>query len=218
MRRLSVWLTIALVRLAIVPAQLVHAGGGEFRITVVDADSGDPLPCRMHLKNAKGAAQKAARMPFWHDHFVFPGKLKLKLPKGTYSFELEHGPEYADRKGYFTIEDGADDGQAIDMKRSVDMAAEGWWSGDLHIHRSDKDIRLLMQAEDLHVAPLITWWNDKNAWKGTPLPKEPVVRFDGNRIYDLLGGEDERGGGALLFFNLAAPLDLAGSAPSIRHP
>ncbi len=173
------------------------ASGGEFRINVVDAKTGEPLACRIHLKNAKGQPQKAGRMPFWSDHFVFPGKVKLKLPRGNYSFELEHGPEYTDRKGYFTIEDNADDEQVIEMTRSVDMADEGWWSGDLHIHRSEKDIRLLMEAEDLHVAPLITWWNDKTAWKGKDLPKEPVVRFDENRIYDLLGGEDERGGGAL---------------------
>ena len=178
---------------------LLAAGGGEFRITVVDAQTREPIACRMHLKNVKGVAQKAARMPFWNDHFVFPGEVKLRLPRGNYTFELDHGPEYTDRKGYFTIEDNADDEQVIDLKRTVDMAAEGWWSGDLHIHRLEKDIRLLMEAEDLHVAPLITWWNEKNAWKGKPLPKEPVVRFDGNRIYDLLGGEDERGGGARCF-------------------
>ena len=76
---------------------------------VVDADSGEPIACRMHLKNAKGQPQKAGAMPFWKDHFVFPGKVKFKLPKGTYSFELERGPEYVDRKGYFTIDDFADD-------------------------------------------------------------------------------------------------------------
>ncbi|HEY4313560.1 MAG TPA: hypothetical protein VGN12_29175 [Pirellulales bacterium] len=192
-------------------SKLLATNGGEFRITVVDAQTREPIACRLHLKNAKGAPQKAARMPFWNDHFVFPGNVKLRLPRGNYTFELDHGPEYTDRKGYFSIEDNADDEQVIDLTRSVDMAGEGWWSGDLHIHRSEKDIRLLMQAEDLHVAPLITWWNEKNPWKGKPLPKEPVVRFDGNRIYDLLGGEDERGGGALLFFNLANPLDLSGS-------
>jgi hypothetical protein len=64
------------------------ANGGEFRINVIDAKTGDPLACRIHLKNAKGQPQKAARMPFWSDHFVFPGKVKLKLPRGNYSFEL----------------------------------------------------------------------------------------------------------------------------------
>ncbi|HVU90175.1 MAG TPA: CehA/McbA family metallohydrolase [Pirellulales bacterium] len=209
-RRLFLSLAVVLVVNA-AGMTLLAAGGGEFRITVVDAQTREPIACRMHLKNVKGVAQKVARMPFWNDHFVFPGEVKLRLPRGNYTFELDHGPEYTDRKGYFTIEDNADDEQVIDLTRAVDMAAEGWWSGDLHIHRAEKDIRLLMEAEDLHVAPLITWWNEKNAWKGKPLPKEPVVRFDGNRIYDLLGGEDERGGGALLFFNLAAPMDFSGA-------
>jgi hypothetical protein len=212
MRRFVVLIVCAIVCVAMAPPRRAHAFiGGELRINVVDADTREPIACRMHLKNAKGVAQKAARMPFWNDHFVFPGNLKLKLPRGDYSFELERGPEYLDRKGHFTINDYADDEQVIDLKRAVNMADEGWWSGDLHIHRTEKDIRLLMQAEDLHVAPLITWWNDKNPWQGKPLPTEPVVRFDENRIYDLLGGEDERGGGALLFFNLAAPLEIAGA-------
>ncbi|MBI2823895.1 MAG: hypothetical protein HYX69_04285 [Planctomycetia bacterium] len=186
------------------------AAGGELRVTVVDTETGKPIACRMHLKNAKGAPQKAPGAPFWRDHFVFPGKIALKLPKGTYTFELERGPEYVDRKGHFTINDGANDEQEIDLKRAVDMAAEGWWSGDLHVHRPAAEIRLLMQAEDLHVAPLITWWNERNLLPDGRPPKQPVVRFDGNRIYDLMGGEDERGGGALLFFNLKEPLPLVG--------
>jgi len=68
-----------------------------------------------------------------------------------------------------------------------------------------------MEAEDLHIAPLITWANDKSAWTKLPLPKDPVVRFDNNRYFDLLGGEDERGGSSLLFFNLKEPLELPGA-------
>lgn len=192
-------------------AQLALASGGQFRITVVDAATGEPIACRMHLKNGAGKVQKVSRVPAWQDHFVFDGKLTLKLPKGAYTFELERGPEYLDRKGHFVIEDFADDEQVIEMHRAVDLAKEGWWAGDLDVHRSEKDVKLLMMAEDLHVAPLVTWTNDKNAWAKTPLPKDPIVRFDTNRYYDLLGGEDDRGGSALLFFNLKEPLELPGA-------
>jgi hypothetical protein len=192
-------------------AQHALASGGQFRIFVVDADTGEPIACRMHLKNANGKVQKVPRVAMWQDHFVFDGKLTLKLPKGTYNFELERGPEYLDRKGQFEIQDFADDEQAIEMHRAVDMAKEGWWAGDLDIHRTEKDIKVLMQAEDLHVAPLITWTNDKNAWAKLPLPKDPIVKFDSNRYYDLLGGEDDRAGSALLFFNLKSPLELPGA-------
>jgi hypothetical protein len=88
------------------------------------------------------------------------------------------------------------------------MKKEGWWSGDLHVHRDPQDMPLLMLAQDLHVAPVITWWNDRNAWSDRPVPAEPLVQFDENRFYHLLAGEDEREGGALLYFNLERPLTL----------
>jgi hypothetical protein len=88
------------------------------------------------------------------------------------------------------------------------MASKGWWSGELHVHRSAKDIELLMQAEDLHVAPIITWWNGSNKWKNTQVPKTRVVSFDRNYFYDLLGGEDERNGGAFMYFNMSEPIDI----------
>jgi hypothetical protein len=70
------------------------------------------------------------------------------------------------------------------------------------------------------VAPVITWWQGRkayrNLWIGTGAdaerpPADPLVRFDGDRYYQVMAGEDERGGGALLYFNLSRPLNLAGS-------
>ena len=34
---------------------------------------GQPLPCRIHLMDEQGAAQRAPDLPFWRDHFVCPG-------------------------------------------------------------------------------------------------------------------------------------------------
>ena len=64
-----------------------------------------------------------------------------------------------------------------------------------------------MAADDLHVAEVITWQNDKSPWGGQ-LPKQPLVRFDGNRYYHLLGGASARSGTELLLLNLPAPLKL----------
>jgi len=189
------------------------AGGGELKLTVLDPETGNPMPCRMHIANEKGKPQRAGRAPFWHDHFVLPGTIKLKLPKGTYQFVIERGPEYLDRNGYFVINNLAKDEKVVDLNRAVNMAEEGWWSGDLHIHRPVKDIELLMQAEDLHVAPLVSWSNAKNEWAKREPPAEHVKQFDKNRYYDLLAGEDERAGGELLFFRLPKPLDLSETQP-----
>jgi hypothetical protein len=94
------------------------------------------------------------------------------------------------------------------MERFVEMKKEGWWCGDLHIHRPLKDIELLMRAEDLHVAPVITWWNKTNTWAEAEVPESLLTQFDTNRFYHRMGGEDEREGGALLYFNLDKPLPI----------
>ncbi len=184
---------------------------GEFEIRVVDADTGEFLPVRMHLRDPRGRPVHPPQTPFWKDHFAVPGRIILQLRPGKYTFEMERGPEYKIRSGHFTITRGDADSHEVTMERFVDMKSEGWWSGDLHIHRPADEIEQLMQAEDLHVAPVITWWNERNAWAKKAPPNPLLVHFDKNRWYHLMAGEDERGGGALLFFNLSAPLPITGS-------
>ncbi len=202
---LAPWLSVA---------QPATAGpGGQFRIEVVDRETGEPIACRMYLTNAAKKPLKAPNVPYWHDHFVFSGGITLKLPKGEYDFEIERGLEYLNRIGHFTMDDFSKDKKEVDLKRFVDMAAEGWWSGDLDVRRPAKDLQLLMEADDLHVVELITWPNGKSLLPKTSLSDDPLVRFDGNRYYHLAGGIDERAGGTLLFLNLKKPLDLAGFEP-----
>jgi hypothetical protein len=194
------------------------AATGELEVRVVDAESGQPLAARMHLKDAKGKPVKPPKVPFWKDHFVFNGVIVLELNTGMYTFELETGPEYRIQTGYFQIDRGATDTKSVSMSRFVDMKKEGWWSGDLHIHRAPEDMDLLMRAEDLHIGPVITWWNDASVWKDAPPPAEPLREIDGNRFVYTMAGEDEREGGALLYFGLPRPLPIAGSAREYPSP
>jgi hypothetical protein len=168
------------------------------------------VPCRVHLKEAGGKVVKAAGLPFWHDHFVCPGQASLELTAGDYAYELERGPEYTAVAGKFTVASGVALALTNELRRLTDLAAEGWWSGDLHVHRDPAQAELLLAAEDLHVAQFITWWNKNNTWAGQPLPANPLRRFDGPRFAHVLAGEDEREGGALLYFNLSAPYDITG--------
>jgi hypothetical protein len=193
-------------------------GDGQLEIRAVDKSTGDPLAARMHLKDAAGKPVRPPDVPFWRDHFVFDGKIVLELPPGRYTFEIEHGPEYKLVTGNFTIARGATDNKTVPLERYVDMKKEGWWSGELHIHRPPADIELLMRAEDLHVGPVITWWNNRNLWQDKPLPDKPLVRFDGDHFYRVLAGEDEREGGALLYFNLSKPLAISGSSREFPSP
>lgn len=187
----------------------------EFEFRVVDKDLAKPIAARMHLKDAQGKPVKPPNVPYWRDHFVFQDTIRLDLPPGDYTFELERGPEYRSASGRFTIEKGVRGSKEIALSRVIDMSRSGWWSGDLHMHRDPEEIELHLLAEDLHIGPVITWWNNAQVFKGGP-PPQTRVKFDQDRFYDLLAGEDEREGGALLYFNLSKPLPLRGAKR--EHP
>jgi len=220
LRRRLLQSVAALILTALIcpPALDLWAATGRLEITVVDKDTRKPIPCRIHLKRANGKPWKAERMPFWQDHFVFPGDITLKLPLGGYTFVLERGPEYVDCTGNFTINNFADDSKQVELQRFVDMSKEGWWSGDLDVHRPPSDIQLLMEADDLHVVPLTTWWNDTSDWTGKPLPKSLLLSFDGDRYCQIMSGGQQRAGGTLLFLNLVAPLLLRDASPEYPSP
>lgn len=188
------------------------------RVTLDIRENGQPVPCRVHLKDEKGQPVGAPGLPYWRDHFVCPGSVSLDLPPGRYTYEVERGPEYRPATGEFTVPLAGEAKLRATLKRLLDTAADGWWSGELHVHRPVTDIELLMRAEDLHAATLITWWNNQNLWANKDLPTEPVVRFDANRAYEVMGGEDEREGGALLFSHLNRPLALSGSSREYPSP
>jgi hypothetical protein len=199
-------------------ACFIAAHGAEVHFTVRDFDTGKLLPCRIHMKDGAGKPIRPKGLPFWHDHFVCAGVAELDLAPGTYPFEIDRGPEYLLTTGSLSVAESGGNTVTNRLRRLVDLTRENWWSGELHVHRPPADIELLMQAEDLHVAPVITWWNNQNAWANRPQYTNPVVRFDGDRFYHLMGGEDERGGGALLYFNLSRPLDIAGAKREYPSP
>jgi len=169
---------------------------GKLLLKVVDEKTQEPIPFRIHLRSEKQVPVKILPLPFWVDHLSSTPSLELDLTKGNYFFEIEHGPEYVDGKGYFTINDGADDEKTVSLKRAVDMAADGWRSADFDVRRPPREIELAMLADDLRVVPLVTWNNRKSEWTKVKFPPSPIVKFDdAKRLYDLSGGADDRSGG-----------------------
>jgi hypothetical protein len=178
----------------------------------------DAVPCRIHLADSTGKPQQAPGLPFWKDHFVCGGRATLELAPGAYTYQIERGPEYQRVGGQIALELGHPQTAKIVMKRIADLRKEGWYSADLHVHRPPRDVPLLMQAEDLDVAPVITWWNKNSLWKDQPMPDTLLRRVDGSRFYHLMAGEDERQGGALLYFNLDKPIDIATATAEYPSP
>lgn len=195
------------------------AGKGELELRAVDKETGAPIAIRMHLKDPKGKPVKPPKVPMLGDHFILEGTLVLKLGEGTYTFEAERGPEYKIRSGSFIIERMATDNHPIVMERFIDMAKEGWWSGDLHLRREEANIKPLLLSEDLHVAPVLSWDIQADSVKKGPAKEEEEKEasskektsstepqtFGDKRMYSFASGADDRFGGKLLFLNVARP-------------
>src|SRR5581483_4593626 len=175
MRRVLVGLTFTLVTVIVPAAALATAreGSGSVRLRIVERKAGQAalVPARVHLTNAAGKPILAPGLPGWRDHFNCDGDVRLDLPGGRYRYVVERGPEYRRASGKITLAEGEDREQEVVLTRLIDRAALGWYSGETHVHRPLGDIPLLLRSEDLHVAPVLTVWNQTNAWKDRPLPE-----------------------------------------------
>jgi hypothetical protein len=199
----------ALVVLWLVTAVLAatRADSGTLMFSVVDPSKG-VLPCRIFLKDSKGRSIRPPGLPFWRDHFDCLGRVDLEVPTGRYTYEVERGPEFRRRAGAVTVAASGRASVAVVLTRLADMAAEGWYSGDLHTHRPVSDMPLIVQADDVHIAPVITWWNHRGVGTANRADAQTQFRVGKDRFYEILAGEDERDGGALLYFGLKRPLPI----------
>jgi hypothetical protein len=88
---------------------------------------------------------------------VCSGTAQLQLSPGDYTYGVERGPEYRSSSGKFKVPSNELVKVSVQLERIADLAMEGWWSGELHVHRPIAEMEQLMRAEDLHLAPVITW-------------------------------------------------------------
>lgn len=183
----------------------------------ISGDRGTPLPCRIHLQGPDGKPVQVDGLPFWHDHFVCSGRAEVPLKPGEYHWEIERGPEYERASGEFEITRTQRGVQVdVELSRIASLRKEGWYGGDTHIHRGAHEIVQLMRSEDLDFAPVVEWWNGAGNDSGPANPFKLVI--DSNRAAELRVGEDERQGGALLYFGLGRPLDITSKSREYPSP
>jgi hypothetical protein len=88
------------------------------------------------------------------------GPITASLAPGKYTVLVERGKEYFPESREVRIEH---DDVRLEMKlrRWINMAESGWYSGDTHVHRPLSELPNLLLAEDLNVAfPLTSWVTD----------------------------------------------------------
>ena len=60
-------------------------GLSKVELSILEKKTGNPVPCRIHLKDKAGKPQRAGALEFWHDHFVCPGTARLEILPGDYT-------------------------------------------------------------------------------------------------------------------------------------
>jgi len=196
---------IIFVALLFLSAHVAHTEALMFEVR--DQATGALMPGRIHLWDAQGKRVKHPTLPWWHDHVTCEGEATFDVPPGTYRYLVARGPEFTQVERSINLRGGDALREAVTLARTVDMAGRGWWPGETHIHRPLEQVPLLARTEEINIAPVITWWNKTNPWLTQPLPEPALRRLPENRFLCALGGEDERGGGAFLYFN-APPMDV----------
>ncbi len=154
------------------------------RGTLVDGDSGKPVPGRVYaaggdqvLRHGKAYAdnqtlsrkalltfprrQTEGRLPF----FYSDGAFEVRVAPGRGFVQLERGFEHKIVRESLDLKPGETREVTLKTGRFLDMKKLGWISGDTHVHWSknfwseDEDIKLLpivQQAEDVRVINNLT--------------------------------------------------------------
>lgn len=189
----------------------------EIRIRVNGA-AGEPVRARLEVRGSNGrmyqpggiVSERAKRIRFGDDHpyvgsFLADGECRVEVPPGRYFVVAERGLEYE------RLERSVDAPASIVFanRRWIDMNKLGWWSGDLHVHRTSEELVPMMLTEDVNLGVNFTIWNKRSWWRDKPVPADPVVRASAHHAMTLLNAEDERGGGAWCINGLREPIDLS---------
>ena len=214
------------------------AASGRVQLEVTDSASGRPVPARVGIYDSSGRAplpsaqallverfaDKVRLLPvdpraFWptsnRQAFYMPGSYDSDLPAGTYELAITRGPEYRVYYGTFTVQKGQTTHVAVALKRYADLPAEGWISGDDHIHLArdasrDQTVWTQVAAEDVHVGNLLQMGNISGVYFEQPQWGQ-LGRFqqDGHALVS--GQEDPRTGelGHTIHEDLQSPVHLS---------
>lgn len=159
--------------------ELAESGRNWVHVSVVDDETGRPVPCRVHFRSAEGIPYQphghhnhvTQNLDSWHydvggdvrlgqrSYAYIDGTCQGWLPRGEVVVDVARGFEYEPLRRAVRIEPGQRD-LTLRIRRVADLASEGWWSGDSHVHfLSTAGAQLEQRGEDLRVVNVLqTQW------------------------------------------------------------
>ncbi|MFO0951918.1 MAG: PVC-type heme-binding CxxCH protein [Isosphaeraceae bacterium] len=181
------------------PANASGPGTSKLAITVVDAETGKPTPCRLNVvgpdgqfyqpaedrlslysltgewpKTGKGNRQGKAPVRYFGRFFYTTGSVELAVPAGKVRVEAWKGFEFTPTTVEVDVKAGSPAETTVTLRRSVDLRSLGYHSGDPHLH-----FRRASAEDDAVVFDLL---EAEDIRYGTPLGyNEPAGPYTGVR-------------------------------------
>ena len=158
-----------------VKAEIIDRGRNWVHTTVIDEDTGKPIPCRIHFRSVKGVpyaphgyhSHVNSDMGTWHidnggdvrlgqsSYAYIDGTCQGWLPRGEVIVDVARGFEYEPLRVKMRVEPGQRNLE-LRIKRWCDMKADRYFSGDTHVHfLSTQGAHTEAQGEDLDVVNLL---------------------------------------------------------------
>jgi len=124
-------------------------------VTGPDGRSWAPDDAWRHADEAFDRSERA----FEYGYFHAAGRVGLTVPAGRVAVEVTRGPEYRIARAELTLAPGGSRAHRVVLQRVADLPAQGWWSGDVHVHmnyggsyrNTPRHLAFQARAEDLHV-------------------------------------------------------------------
>jgi hypothetical protein len=161
--------------------RLIDPGRNWVRTEIVDADSGEVVPCRVHFRSPDGVPHPphghhphaGGNQDTWNidlggdvrlggmTYGYVDGTCEGWLPRGEVIVDVASGYEYEPLRMPVNIEAGQQQ-LRLPLRRMRDMNAEGWYSGDTHVHfLSSQGAQIEARGEGLNVVNLLLsqWGN-----------------------------------------------------------
>ncbi|MBN1442872.1 MAG: CehA/McbA family metallohydrolase, partial [Planctomycetes bacterium] len=147
----------------------------ELRGRVVDARTGEPLAARIYIEGPAGSwhfarsdAPEGTAVRYEKRNWVNQSAVEFHatlsahpfvadLAPGSYTITVERGKEYFPERRDVAVGAGPVEIE-VKLRRWIDMAARGWYSGDTHVHRTIDELRNVAISEDLNVSFPLTFW------------------------------------------------------------
>lgn len=158
-----------------VSLELVDSGRNWVHTTVLDDETGKPVPCRIHFRSTHGIPYQPhghhnhvnSNLNTWHidvggdvrlgqiTYAYIDGKCQGWLPRGEVLVEIARGFEYEPIRAKVALQPGQRE-LTFRLKRMCDMSRERYFSGDTHVHfLSTQGAHLEAAGEDLNVVNLL---------------------------------------------------------------